>query len=126
VQVKLVEMEFGRWIDKYRNAGNMGQMSYIAQAWPTLDADGMLGLFEPGNGYAYYENADFGKLVAQARSTTDRGKRLELYKQATQVMCNDPPHIFLFAQPYTFAHSNRITWQRRGDDWVRAYDMQPK
>jgi peptide/nickel transport system substrate-binding protein len=126
VQVKLVEMEFGRWIDKYRNAGNMGQMSYIAQAWPTLDADGMLSLFEPGNGYAYYENAEFGKLVAQARSTTDHGKRLALYRQATQVMCNDPPQIFLFAQPYTFAHSNRISWQRRGDDWIRAYDMAAK
>jgi peptide/nickel transport system substrate-binding protein len=126
VQTKIVEMEFGRWIDKYRNAGNMGQMSYIGQAWPTLDADGMLSLFEPGNGYAYYDNAEFGKLVAEARATTDRAKRLALYKKATDVMCNDPPHIHLFVQPYTFGISNRITWSKRGDDWVRAYDMRPK
>jgi peptide/nickel transport system substrate-binding protein len=126
VQANLTELEFGRWIDKYRNAGNMGQMSYIGQAWPTLDADGMLSLFEPGNPYAYYDNAEFGKLVAAARATTDRSKRLELYKKATEVMCNDPPHIHLFVQPYTYGISNRITWSKRGDDWVRAYDMRPK
>lgn len=126
VQVKLTELEFGRWIDKYRNAGNMAQMSYIAQAWPTLDADGLLSLFEPGNPYAYYDDADFGRAVVAARTTTDRARRQALYKKATELMCNDPPHLHLFVQPYTYGLSNRVTWSKRGDDWVRAYDMSPK
>jgi len=126
VRVKLTELEFGRWIDKYVNAGNMAQMSYIGQAWPTLDADGLLTLFEAGNRYAYYENQDFARLIREARATTNQQRRLDLYRRATETMCQDPPNIFLFAQPQTYAYSPRVRWQARGDDWMRAWDLSPR
>ena len=63
VRVKIVELEFGRFMDKYVNGQNMAQMGYIGMSWPTLDADGLLSLLEPGNPYAYYENQDFKKLL---------------------------------------------------------------
>lgn len=126
VQVNIVEMEFGAWLDKYRNAGDLGDMAYLGQAWPTLDADGLLTLFEPGNGYAYYENERFAELVQEARSITDRDRRMELYHEASAVMCADPPHVPMFFQPTTYAMSNDIEWQVRPDDWVRAFDMSPR
>ena len=41
-------------------------------------------------------------------------------------MCADPPVIFMFFQPVTYGESKRVTWQKRGDDWVRAFDLLPR
>src|SRR5581483_1268835 len=69
VRVKIIEIEFGRFMDKFINAQNLAQMGYLGMSWPTLDADGLLSLFEPGNPYSYYENQDFKRLIVEARST---------------------------------------------------------
>ena len=126
VRVKISEMEFGRWLDKYRVARNLGDTAYFGLAWPTLDADGLLAFWETANDQAYYENSTVDGLIKQARATTDPGKRLAIYKQVTKIMCDDPPHIFMFFQPFTYAERKGVTWQKRGDDWMRAIDVRPK
>jgi peptide/nickel transport system substrate-binding protein len=126
VRTRIVEMEFGAWMNKYLRAANMGQMAYLSQAWPTLDADGLLSLFEAGNQYAYWNDQPFSELLKQARQTTDSNRRLALYRQATDRMCEQAPVLFLFTQPVTYGTSNRVTWQARGDDWVRAWDFAPR
>jgi len=123
VRTKIVEMQFGPWLAKYRKAGDLGQMAYLGQAWPTLDANGLLTLFEPGNRYAYWNDAIFGEVLKKARSTTDKSMRLNLYKQATERMCQEAPVIFLFNQPITYAISKKIEWKARSDDWIRAHEM---
>jgi peptide/nickel transport system substrate-binding protein len=123
VTTTIVEMEYGRWLDKYQNAGNVAALSYLGQSWPTLNADGMLSLFETGNRYSYYENADFTNAIRAARATNDQAKRIALYKQATESFCADPAHIMLFDQPTTYAESKRINWHVRSDDWFRAVDV---
>lgn len=126
LKVKLVEMEFGAWLNKYRKLGNLGQMAYMGQSWQTLDADGVMTLFEPGNEYAMWSDAKFGVLIREARSSVDPVKRKGLYKLATDVMCKEAPVAFLWAQPFTYVLSNRIVWKARGDEWVRASDMRPR
>jgi len=123
VRTRIVEMEFGAWMNKYLRAANMGQMAYLSQAWPTLDADGLLSLFEAGNQYAYWNDQPFSDLLRQARATTNVDQRRALYRQATERMCEQAPVLFLFNQPVTYGTSNRVTWQARGDDWVRAWDF---
>jgi peptide/nickel transport system substrate-binding protein len=123
IHTRLVEMDFGAFMDKQVRAHNMGQMSYLTYAWPTLDGDGMLSLFEQGNVYNYWDDAQFTQLVRQARQTVDEGRRMALYRQATQRMCEQAPVLFLFNQPVTYATSSRVRWQARGDDWVRAWDF---
>jgi peptide/nickel transport system substrate-binding protein len=125
VKAKVTEMPFSVYMDKYLKQKDLAQMAYITQAWPTLDADGLLTLFESGNQYAYWDNADFSKLLDQARSTLDSNKRLDLYKQATAIMREDAPLIFLFPQPATYATSKKVQWSARPDDWVRVWDMRP-
>ena len=124
IKSKLVEMEFGAWLNKYRKLGNLGSLAYMGQGWPTLDADGFLTLFEPGNEYAYWADAKFGALIKEARATVDPAKRQALYKQATDVMCKEAPVAFLWAQPFTYVLSNRVKWTPRGDEWIRATDIQ--
>ena len=125
VRVKISEMEFGRWLDKFRVARNLGDTAYSGLAWPTLDADGLLAFWETANDQAYYENATVDGLIKQARSTTDQNKRLAIYKQVTKIMCDDPPHIAMFFQPLTYGERKGVSWQKRGDDWIRAMDVRP-
>lgn len=40
-------------------------------------------------------------------------------------MCEEAPVVFLYAQPATFGASTRVTYEGRGDDWLRAFDMSP-
>lgn len=125
VKTKITEMQFSTYMDKYLKAKDLGRMSLLSQAWPTIDADGLLTLFAPGNMYAYWDNADFGKALTDGRSTMDKAKRLEAYKKATEIMCDEAPALFLYTQPTTYGLSKKITWAARGDDWVRAFDMKP-
>jgi len=126
VQAKITEMPYSVFMDKYLRQHDMAQLMYVTFAWPTLDADGVLTLFEKGNQYAYWNNDAFSSLLDQARVTSDRAKRLALYKQATAVMREDAPALFLFPQPATYATANTVEWRARPDDWVRVWDMKPK
>ena len=78
-----------------------------------------------GIGSSITEYADFGKWLAQGRSTMDRAARQDAYNKATAVMCEEAPVLFLYTQPTTYGVSKRVVWQARGDDWVRAFDMKP-
>ncbi|HLH75054.1 MAG TPA: ABC transporter substrate-binding protein [Chloroflexota bacterium] len=125
VQAKLTEMPFSVYMDKYLKQQAMAPMIYITQAWPTLDADGLLTLFEKGNQYAYWADEEFSKDLDEARSTMDEAKRLNLYKQATARMRDEAPVIFLFPQPATYATAKTIQWKARPDDWVSVWEMKP-
>ncbi|TWF49391.1 ABC transporter substrate-binding protein [Neorhizobium alkalisoli] len=124
INAKIHEMEFGAWAKKYAG-GDLGNMALTGQAWPTLDADGLLSLYDSSNPTSYFKNADFDAALAKARSTTDVNARLEQYKIATKIMCEQAPDLFLFSQPTTYTHSKGVTWQARGDEWVRASDVTP-
>jgi peptide/nickel transport system substrate-binding protein len=118
-------MEFGQFMKEYV-PGKLGPTAYMGLTFPTLDADGQLRYFYPGYVPGTYDNQHFGELVDKAGATLDREKRLQLYKEATETMCADPPVIFMFFQPVTYGESKRVTWQKRGDDWVRAFDLLPR
>lgn len=122
LDVKVSEMEYATWSNAYTK-GNMGQASFLGQAWPTLDADGLLGLYLPDNPGSYWKDETFGKLILEGRSTVDPDKRKEIYRKATERMCDQAPVVFLFNQPLTYATSSDHAWHVRGDDWVRAFDL---
>ncbi|SFI49564.1 peptide/nickel transport system substrate-binding protein [Bosea sp. OK403] len=125
LKVKMNEMDFGAYMNKYLRSRTLAQTSLLTHGWPTLDADGQLTLLAPGNQYAYWDDAAFGKALEAGRSTMDKDKRLAAYKDATKIMCEEAPVLFLYAQPTTYGVSRRVTWQARGDDWVRSFDMKP-
>lgn len=125
VNLQITEMEFSVYMNKYLQTKELAATSLLAQAWPTIDADGLLTLFAPGNNYAYWENPDFGAALEKGRSSTDEAVRTAAYKTATEIMCDQAPAIFLYTQPATYAFGNDVTWTPRGDDWVRAFDMHP-
>ena len=125
LNVRINEMDFGAYMNKYLRSRTLAQTSLLSHGWPTLDADGQLTLLAPGNQYAYWDNAEFGKWLEQGRSTLDKAARQEAYKKATAVMCEEAPVLFLYTQPTTYGVSKRVVWQARGDDWVRTFDIKP-
>lgn len=125
LKVKITELDFGAFMTKQTRAHDLAQMAFLTYAWPTLDADGLLTLSAPGNVYDYWNDKPFGKLLDEARSTTNKARRIELYKQATARMCEEAAMVFLYVQPVTYGLSKRVTWHARGDDWVRAFDFAP-
>ncbi|MGK6316627.1 ABC transporter substrate-binding protein [Neorhizobium sp. DT-125] len=125
LNVVIRESDFSSWVQPY-SRGEMGPMALMGQAWPTLDADGQLGLYGSKNPTAYFNNAEYDAALAAGRGTTDPKQRLTHYRKATEVMCNEAPVIFLVAQPFTYATSPRVTWKARGDDWIRASDVMLK
>ncbi|MCL2896885.1 ABC transporter substrate-binding protein [Brenneria tiliae] len=125
LKVSINEMEFSSYMNKYLKTRELAQTSLLAQAWPTLDADGLLTLFAPGNNYAYWDNAAFGQALTEGRASVDPAVRLAAYRKATQIMCDEAPAIFLYTQPATYGVANAVRWSQRGDDWVRAFDMIP-
>lgn len=126
LNVKITEIEFGAFMDKQLRARDLAQLAVQGLAWPTIDADGMLTMFAPGNVYDYWNNAEFGKILDEARITTDKEKRNALYADATKLMCDEAASLFLYLMPTSYGVSNRIEWSARGDDWVRAFDMKIK
>ncbi|KAF1053498.1 MAG: Heme-binding protein A [Stenotrophomonas maltophilia] len=123
LDVQLVQLDFATWITRYLRTHQLGDMSLLAYAWPTIDADGILSLLQGGSAYAYFADAPFDAALAAGRSTLDPARRLEAYRNATARACEQAPMIFLYDQPFTYAESPRLRWQARADDWVRAYDM---
>jgi peptide/nickel transport system substrate-binding protein len=123
LNVKITEIEFGAFMNKQLKAKDLAQLAVQGLAWPTIDADGMLTMFAPGNVYDYWNNAEFGTLLDEGRATTDPEKRKAIYADATKLMCDQAASIFLYQQPATYGVSNKVTWEPRGDDWVRATDM---
>lgn len=125
VKTEIQTMEFGSYLDKYREAHDLGRFSLLGQAWATIDADGLLTLFKPGNQYSYWNDATFDEQLVAGSATTDPESRMAAYTKATEIMCDEAPVVFLYAQPATYGVSSRVNHQARGDDWMRAFDMTP-
>lgn len=123
IGIRIHELEFSVYMRKYIKAHAMAPMMYIAQAWPTLDADGLLTLFAPDSPYSYWDDKFFGKDLQQGRSTLDPRARQAAYRQATARMCSEAPGLFLLAEPLVYGVSNRVRWNVRKDEWVDAEDF---
>jgi peptide/nickel transport system substrate-binding protein len=126
VRVKLTELEFGAFMNKYLVGRKLADSAYFGLGWPTLDAGGLLNFWEKENPQAYWESDSFTDGAKAARATNDPAKRTELYRKLTQQLCEGAPSIFMFFTPITYAQAKDISWQARGDDWVRAMDVKTR
>jgi peptide/nickel transport system substrate-binding protein len=122
---QIVQLESSQYMDRYIKGRQLAPLSVLTHAWPTIDADGLLSLLQSDSPYAYYRDPVFDRLLAEGRATLSPQAREQTYRKATARMCETAPVLFLYAQPYTFATSRRLTWRPRGDDWIRAFDMTP-
>jgi peptide/nickel transport system substrate-binding protein len=62
----------------------------------------------PAN-YGRYENAEVDKLIQDARATLDQDQAREMYQQASRIIAEEAPYIFLQYQEYIAIYSDKLT-----------------
>jgi oligopeptide transport system substrate-binding protein len=95
-----VQLEGVEWQEYYQrlDAGDYGQILLEGWCADYPDPENFLeALFHSSSAqnHARYASAEFDRLVEAARIETDVAKRLELYRQAEQLLLNDAPAAFL-------------------------------
>jgi peptide/nickel transport system substrate-binding protein len=78
---------------------------------PYADADFTLFMYfssfvhpPKGQGATFYTNPDFDKATGMARQILDPARRKSLYKQASEMIWDDAPAIWLHNEAYSIAH----------------------
>jgi peptide/nickel transport system substrate-binding protein len=102
------ELEYLDWSSlfaKYK-AGDFDVVSYGYGAH--ADPDFFYTRLTSKNTFNGWSNAEFDKLVAEARSTTDMEKRKALYDQAHQILNEDLPLLFTFSEEYFYGHNKKV------------------
>jgi ABC-type transport system substrate-binding protein len=87
----------------------------LGWAPPYLDADFQMQMFRQANhppaglGTAFYTNPQVEQLLAQADVEIDRDTREQLYCDASQIIWDDAPWIFLWTQSFPVVHAADVT-----------------
>ncbi|HLP27115.1 MAG TPA: ABC transporter substrate-binding protein [Candidatus Didemnitutus sp.] len=119
VTVKLLQVEFAQHLESIDN----GQAPFYRLGWIAdyPDPETFLNLYHgkivppPGQpspiNSTRFQNARFDELFEQALSTTDRSKRMRLYREAEQIAIDNAPMLLIFndedyrfIQPYVKGH----------------------
>lgn len=58
---------------------------------------------------SFYTNPEVEALVTEGNSTVNEAKRLELYDQASRLIWDDAPWIFLWVQNFPMVYSSKVT-----------------
>ncbi len=95
-------------------AENTTELHLLGWAPSFMDASQQMQQFDcgqsPPNGLAtsFYCNQDVQKLLDQASSEIDVQKREQLYQQASQIIWDDAPWIFLWVQSFPMAYQANL------------------
>ncbi len=66
---------------------------------------------QPPNGLAtaFYDNSEVDSLLAEAASEPDEDARQQLYCDASEIIWDEAPHIFMYSQRFPIAYSSDVT-----------------
>ncbi len=90
-----------RNFDAVTLAWSMGIESDPYQIWSSTQA-------EAGSNFIGFKNAEVDKLIETARKEFDKDKRIELYRQFSEIIHEEQPYTFLFCRKATVAVNKRF------------------
>ncbi len=64
---------------------------------------------DPGLNIAQYTNLSVDELLGTARTTQDKNERLRIFEEASKIITEENPAVFLFQPNFTYVVSNRVT-----------------
>ena len=115
IGIKL-EPRYMTW-DAFVQVVNEGRTMLFLMAWlgDYPDAENFLQVFHsknvaPGANHGCYTNPEFDRIYDAAMATTDSKKRLDYWRQAQEIVCEDCPWVFL-NYPKHFS----LTWDHVGN-----------
>ena len=102
IDVKLEQLEFGTLLED----SSSGDFEALFLGWSgRIDPDLNIYNFTVTNGdfnYSGYSNPEVDRLLNEARRTSDRDRRKELYTQVMEILHEDVPYVYLY-------HNNATT-----------------
>jgi peptide/nickel transport system substrate-binding protein len=90
-----------RKFDAVTLAWSMGIESDPYQIWSSTQA-------ESGSNFIGFKNAETDRLIEEARQEFDRDKRIQLYRQFSEIINEEQPYTFLFCRKATVAVNKRF------------------
>jgi peptide/nickel transport system substrate-binding protein len=104
-----VELEYLEWtalFDKF-NSGDYDLMVYGYGA--LIDPDEWYyGRLHRNNITNGWDNPEYHSIIEEARRSSDFEQRRSLYAQAQEIIMEDMPTFFTFAESYTYVHNDRV------------------
>ncbi len=112
IKVNLQAFEWGAFYDGVR-AKKRAPIHDIGMSSELFDADNTMSLhFKKGTIWSRWDNPEFDKLVATARSTMNEKARLQALWKAGEIQHEEAPMIFLHQVSYLYGVNKRVkNWQ---------------
>lgn len=125
VEVKPKIVEWKAWLDLlFAGADKAPDLQYSSHDNVLLDADRTLSaLFQTKGSQSAWSNAEFDKLVEDARTETDVKKREGMYHKAVQIAHDQAAAIFLLNLEDIYGLSKRLEWTPRLDGRILVKEM---
>jgi peptide/nickel transport system substrate-binding protein len=128
VKARVVAHEWGLYVSKM-TAYQLGALSLWGWGNWALDADNSFWPrlrtavnFPKVTSTEAYSNPELDKILDEARGILDQERRLQLYRQAQQIILDEAPYIFLYQLKDLYGVSKRVIWQPRPDEMIWPYE----
>jgi len=111
-----------------RNARSHEESFFIAYGNSLFDASLALEsiLFDESGDFHGYYNEEFEELVEEASVNMDVDEREEQYQRAQEIVAEDRPYIYLYAEKANYGVSEYIDFTPRADEMLFAKDIVKK
>ncbi|WP_413742748.1 ABC transporter substrate-binding protein [Sodalis sp. RH15] len=118
VKTNMISLEPGEFLRQLSNR-ELQPIGLVGLA-PGDDPDLQMAQYRSDWRYSYVDNPQLDKLINAGAHETDRGKRAEIYQQASQVMFDDASVLYLYQATDLYGVAGRIKgFTPRGDQrWV--------
>jgi peptide/nickel transport system substrate-binding protein len=109
IKVEMRMLEFATFTRKLLFDHTAAPMYYVGWVYfPSMDADAVLRHYATGSPFKIWSNPRYDDLFGRQRAELDRSKRLDLIRQASGVLRQDAPGVFLFQGPGIYALSRKV------------------
>ena len=95
------------------------------QGWgpATLDADDLYSTnLHSKSPFSQFNDEKLDRLVEQGRSTMDKQKRLQTYREIARYQAEEATHLFLWQSVNVYGVAKRVSWTPRPDEYLKMYD----
>lgn len=112
IDIEIETVEWGAYLEKTAN----GEHDMFILGWSTVTGDADYGLYplfhsdnigDPGN-RTFTKDEKLDEVLAEARRTSDTDKRLELYREAQEMLTDIAPMLYIHHQEYLVGVSDKV------------------
>ncbi len=133
IRARIVQWEWGTYLDKV--ASGEHPMALLGWTGDNGDPDNFLYVLldqtaaeKPAQNIAFYRSAELHRILVEARRSADQEKRIQLYRQAQEIIHRDVPWVPLVHATQTAAFQRRVRGFKlhpTGSKWFHPVELSP-